>query len=212
MMMKTILARMNLSADDGFSLAEIMIVTMLMGVILSAAYLAMGTVSTVSDGIMARGQAQDQGQGAIERMVRELRMAQVITDPATNDEIRMANATPTNVSFYADIDHNGQIDRVTYNVAGGLLTRTVAYSGKAAVGPDDFGADSAPVTLAKLDPTDTTVFSYTDGASPPGLNPPADAVTTVQISISTVAKSGASSVTVDFPTTQVQVRAFPSGQ
>jgi prepilin-type N-terminal cleavage/methylation domain-containing protein len=195
------------SADEGFSLAELMTVTVLIGVILAAAYLAMGTVNKVSDDMMARTQAQDQGQLAIEQMVRELRQGQIIYDGSSNP-YHLYKMTTSSVAFYTDIDHDGFVERITYNVSGGLLTRSVARSNKTNPAPSDFGADSAPVTLAKVDPNDTTIFRYTDAASPPNFVTSESRVSAVLIDISTVASSGPASVTVTFPTAEADVRAF----
>jgi prepilin-type N-terminal cleavage/methylation domain-containing protein len=195
--------------DEGFSLVELMIVTMLLGVILGAAYMAIQMVTTVSDGIMARGEAQDRGQLALEKMVRELRQAQIINKDS--DEYRFKDNSATKVSFYLDADHNGTVERVTYNCSGGQLTRSIASSGMENPTPDDFGADSAPAVMAKVDPTQTTVFQYLDGASPPSLVTDPDAVTAVQITLKAAAKSGSTSMTVTFPDTTVAIRAFPAG-
>ena len=208
--MKITRTRIGFSADDGFSLAEVMTVSILLGVILAAAYLAMGTVNRVSDGMMARSAAQTQGQSGLETMSRELRQAQIINNGPGGQE-HLHTLTATVVSFYTDIDHDGLIERVTYTASGGYINRTVARSNKAAPYPSDFGADGTPTKLCTVDPTDTTFFRYTDAgtvSTPPAFTAIESQVRAVLIDLATVAKSADQSVTVNFPTTEIDVRAF----
>lgn len=197
-----------LTAQDGFSLVEVMVVTMLLGIILSAAYMAINMVTTVSDGIMARDQAQNQGQLTVEKMVRELRMVH-----QTSDGIRFLHMTPKQVSFYADVDGDGMLDCVTYTVANGALTRAVAHSGKVNPDSSEFGPDSAPVKLADADSSVATVFQYwtggSDGDAPQlvGAQTAQASVAAVKISLTAKAASGATLVAVAIPTTTVHVRA-----
>lgn len=203
-----------LTDDRGFSLTELMMVTMLMSVILAAAYLAMGTVNKASDGMMARSQAFDSGQIAIERITREIRQAQTVTDASSGKVWRMASASSTSISFWADIDHNGTLDRVTYTLSSGQVTRSLAVATKPYPGPADFGADSAPSVVAKVDPTLTTMFSLLnkDGAATTDISDaPLTAVTAVKVMMRTSAKSGGESVSVDFPPAYAQVRSFGPG-
>ena len=200
----------RIANEDGFSLGEVMITAMLLGVMLAAAYLVQSTVASVSDGIIARTQAQQQGQLAIEKMTREIRMAQVVTDGAPNyNPYRLWQNSGTAVTFYGDIDHNGHTDRVTYKVLNGALIRSVAVSAKAFPQisyTTDFGADASSTVLASVSPSSTTVFSYLDNQ---GNSTSAQvSVCAVQVALSTIAKSGATTITVQFPTATADVRAF----
>jgi type II secretory pathway component PulJ len=206
--MKRLLKQM-IRGDEGFSLAETLTVTALLGVILGSAYMAVAMVQSVSDQMSARSIAQEQGQLAIERMVRELRQGQLIYD-SSEDPYRFKTCSGTCVSFYGDFDHNGTIDRVTYTYTGGKLKRTLAQSNKAAPTPTDFGADSTSTVLADVDPSVSTIFSYTDASNPPVKVVQADMVNSVLIDLKTIAKSGNTTAAVTFPTTGVQIRAFPT--
>lgn len=199
--------------DDGFSLVEVMVTTMLLGIILGAAYMAINLVTKVSDQVMARGEAQDTGQLALEKMVREVRQARIITDDEAHGftEYRFKYNTATKMSFYADSDHNGTVERITYTCSGSELTRVIANSDLPNPTPADFGADSAPVVLAKIDPTVTTVFQYLDASSPPSVVTDPGTVTAVRINLKTTAESGAESMTATFPETTVAIRAFAGG-
>jgi prepilin-type N-terminal cleavage/methylation domain-containing protein len=201
----------RLLGEDGFSLVEVMVVTMLLGIILGAAYMAIQVVTTVSDQTMARGEAQDRGQLALEKMVRELRQAQIINDGPEGavEEHRFKFNTATKVSFYVDSDSNGTVERVTYTCTGSQLPRTIANSGLVSPGEADFGSDSVPMVLATIDPSVTTVFQYLDASSSVVTDP--DTVTAVRINLKTAAKSGAASMTATFPETSVAIRAFAGG-
>jgi hypothetical protein len=181
-----------------------------MGVVLGAAYMVMGSVSTMSDQIMARNSAQSTGQIAVERMTREIRQAQVVQNPSGQSQYFGQAVTGTSIVFYGDIDHNGWIERITYNVVSGKLRRTVAMSTKQlAPTSADFGADSAPQTLATVDPSLTTIFTPEDASA----NPTAvqAKTTAIQLTLRTVANSGAISQTVNFPPVWVEIRSYGPG-
>jgi prepilin-type N-terminal cleavage/methylation domain-containing protein len=200
----------KLLREDGFSLVELMVTTMLLGIILGAAYMAIQLVTTVSDQVMARGEAQDRGQLALEKMVRELRQARIIYEDEAHGltEFKFKYNTATRVSFYADSDANGTVERITYTCSGDKLMRAIANSGMTSPTPRDFGADSVPVVLATIDPSVTTVFQYLDDSSPPILVTNPDIVTAVRINLKTTARSGQASMAATFPQTSIAVRAF----
>ena len=205
---------LRLGADEGFSFVEVMIVTMMLGMILAAAYMAVGMVSTVTDGIIARGSAQDSGQLALEKMSREVRQAQTVTDAGTGKTWRMAAASATSISFWADIDHNGILERVTYTLTGGQLTRTTASATKTYPSPSDFGVDTSATVLTQVDPALTTMFVLKNSSNATTTDisdSPVTAVTAVQMAMRSVVKSGAQTATVDFPPDLVQVRSFGPG-
>jgi prepilin-type N-terminal cleavage/methylation domain-containing protein len=199
---------MRFALDEGFSFVEVMTVSLLLGVILGAAYLVMGTVSKVSDDVIARGQAQEKGQLAIEKMTRELRMSYAVGLGA-NTSVRFENPTASSVRFFADVNHDLRYERVTYSVSGGQLTRRLATSPTAPPlipMASSYGSDSAPEVLANVNPADTTVFGYLDSNR---LATTDDTkINAVQITLQAVASSGAASMTAVFPTATVNVRSF----
>lgn len=205
--MKNRQVRRWITAEGGFSLTEVLVVSIMLGIILGAAWLAMGTVSNASDGIMARKIAQDKGELAIERIVREFRMTQGTGDQP-NPILVDPTSTATTLKFYGDVDHNGSLERVTYKVAGGLLTRQVAQSTPPSINAlaANFGADSAPVTLAVVDPTLTSPFVYLDTNNTAGATPANTQA--IQINLRTVGHSGATTITVSFPPAQSSLRVY----
>ena len=79
-------------------------------------------------------------------------MGQKLYDrPPASNEHRFMDYTASTVTFFADVNHNGTIDEVKYNVANGTVTRSVAV---ATVSPpnlpytDQFGAFSTPLKIA----------------------------------------------------------------
>jgi prepilin-type N-terminal cleavage/methylation domain-containing protein len=204
-------------SDRGFSAAEMVVVTALMAIITGTAYMALNMVTNVSDGIMARDDAYQSGQLAIEKMSKELREAQILTDGSQNEYRLNPNVppTPTRICFAADVDHNGYLERVTYQLAAGSITRRTATTTKVNPTWNDFGADSAPTVITnRVDPTQTTflfALKDPDEATTTIIEDIDAGVRSVQITLRTVAKSGSKSATVEFPVSAVQVRAFAPG-
>lgn len=199
--------------DAGFSLTEMMVVSVLLAIILAAAWLASATVTTASDGMMARNQAQTQGQQALERLTREIRQGRIIYDRDTGSPTTVrAPITASSLTFYADIDHDSYVERVTYTLTtAGVLQRSIARTTVASPGPNDFGSDAAPTVLANMTPGTSNLFTYWTSDDPPVQTTDPTTVRAVQVTMNTVSKSGGSTSTVTFPPTLVEVRAFGDG-
>jgi len=203
-----------IAAEDGFSLTEMVIVSMLLAMILAAAWMASQVVTTTSDRIMSRNEAQDEGQRAIETMTRELRQAHVVYDSDEQPHtLNQTVNTGTSISFWADIDHDNYTEQVTYALtSAGLLQRTVARTVKLnPIYGVDWGAPSAPRVLAQLTPGTTNLFATYTAADPPVVTTDPTTTRAIQLTLNTVAKSGADTITVNFPPVVVSVRAFGTG-
>jgi type II secretory pathway pseudopilin PulG len=110
------------------SLSELLIVCALLSVVIGAMFLLMGTTQNITNMSSARAQASDEAQGATDLIARDLRQAQENPDPtpgATLDKGALTIATATQMQFYADVDHNGKPDLITYSVVDGSLYRSV---------------------------------------------------------------------------------------
>jgi hypothetical protein len=191
-----------------------LVVSVLLAIILSAAWLASQVVTTAADRLMARNAAQTSGQTALERMTREIREAQVVFDGGGGTHtLNQTTNTGTSLSFWADIDHDGFIEQVTYSItAAGLLQRTVARTTKTnPVYPSDWGTASVPTTLAQLTPGTTNLFVEYTADDPPVVTTDPATTRAIQMTMNTVAKSGADTITVTIPPTQVEVRSFGTG-
>ena len=201
-----------IASDEGFSLTEMMVVSVLVAIILAAAWLASATVTTAADSMMARNAAQTQGQQALERMTREIRQGRKIFDAAGQTNTIKSPITSTQLTFYADVDHDGLTERVTYNLTtGGLLQRSVARTTVVSPAPTDYGADSAPITLAQMTPGTANLFTCYTADDPPVVTTDPTTVRAVQVTMNTIAKSGGSAATVPFSPTLVEVRAYGDG-
>jgi type II secretory pathway component PulJ len=190
-------AHRALGSEDGFSLTELLVVAGLLAFILGTAYMAVTTVTRMSDGVQAREQATTEATIGLERVVREMRQARALSTGT--------NAFKTTASdravFYVDLDHLGSPERVTYYVSNGSLYRMQAQSAITLPTDDDYGADSAPTLVARLLPGWTNVFAYyNSGAgtyssftSPTVVTTPAN-TTAVQVTVKSSARVGATTM------------------
>jgi len=187
-----------LSADDGFSLAELMLVSGLMVVVLGTAFMAFIATGTMSDGIQAREQAASSSALALERITREMRQARQLDSGL----FAFKTTEPNRAVFYVDLDHTGEPERITYYVDGGILYRMQAQTTKIAPVDADYGPDSAAQAITHLDPASTTVFTYYNSGSgdyvaftaPTEVTSP-NLTTAVQITIKARATVGVSTMT-----------------
>jgi type II secretory pathway component PulJ len=185
-------------ADDGFSLTELLIVAGLLAFILGTAYLALTTVTRMSDGVQAREQATTEASLGLERVVREMRQARALST-GTN---AFKTTSADRAVFYVDLDHTGSPERVTYYVSNGALYRMQAQSASALPTDADYGADSAPKLVARLVPGWTNVFvyynngsgTYSSFTSPTVVTTPAS-TTAVQITVKSSARIGNTTMT-----------------
>jgi len=114
----------KLRDDTGTSLAELLIVCVLMMLVLSTAYMLFGAATTMASESEAHAIAADNVQHAMDTMTRELRQA------AENEEGMGAIivAQPSTVEFYMDTNHDDKPDKVRYYVSGTSIMRAVALA------------------------------------------------------------------------------------
>ena len=198
--------------DAGFSLTELTIALALMVVIIAAAYMAMTSVSAMTDRILAQEQATTNATNAVERMSSEIRGA---WSPPSDIRNTLRSRTATGCSFYIDVGLNGTYQLVTFYVSadatGGTYsiyrssastTTAVPYS--SVTSATAFTIDSAPKVIG-IGLTQPNVFSYFQQAA--GL-PAATAAlppSSVQMTVVTKAKIGdAVAVATDTVLTQIR--------
>jgi type II secretory pathway component PulJ len=187
-----------LARDDGFSLTELLVVSGLLVFVLGSAWMASNAVDTMSNQIQAREQATTEASLGLERFVREARQSRQLTTGTYAFKTTAADRAV----FYADLDHVGAPERVTYYVSNGALYRMQAQTTRIAPSDADYGADSTPQLVAHLDPSWTTVFKYYNNGSgdytaftaPTEVTSPGP-TTAVQITIRSKATVGASTMT-----------------
>ncbi len=155
--------RRHIRGDAGFTLTEMLVVTLLMGMVLGLVYLVMGAVSSTADTLEARSIAADENRMVMDQITRELRQAQEIVE----GNGVFLRAQPRQCAFYADVDHDGMPELIEYRVQGGTLYRSEARS-TVAVPPYTFGQPGGEVVVAGSLSSGFTgnVFTYYDNADP----------------------------------------------
>lgn len=154
----------RLRAQDGFTLTEMLITVSLTGVVMAAAYLVLLSVGTMSDQIEARSVAAEESRLVFDRLTRDLRQSQEITDGKGVFE----GAEPRLCSFYSDLDYDGVPELVKYFVQDDSVYRTIAQA-TTVVPPYTFGADSQRELLVTSlqDGWTGDVFEYYRSGNPP---------------------------------------------
>ncbi len=135
--------------DSGLTLTELIVVSILIGVILTAAYFMLNATQTMSDSAMARSNATDDAQLAIDKMTRELRQAQPdrsLDETPTGGVFKVA--ANNEIVFMSDLDHDMRPELIRYYVESNSLKRAVAPPTNAQA-PFTFGTYGAPTVLIK---------------------------------------------------------------
>jgi prepilin-type N-terminal cleavage/methylation domain-containing protein len=189
--------------DPGFSLIELLIASVILPIVLSAAYLVFITLSGDYSSISAQSEATAEAQRAMDTLVRELRQAQQIEDGSGAFAVTQADRC----SFYCDVDLDNVPERITYYTDGTDLYRVVAES-TTHVFPYNF-VDGAAVRVVNLTTSSQVVFTYYDVADPLTVdttpNPASVCAVGVHLSASRPSQNG--QVHVDF-STRVKIRAL----
>lgn len=150
--------------EDGTTITELLVVTLLMGMVLSLVWMMMGAVTKMADGMQARTIATDDGRQAIDRMSRELREAMEVSEGAGVFTVMSARQC----TFYADINHDGIPERVTYRVTGSSLIRSELA---ATNGAPPYTFSTTPTTEIVMSTVDAAwagaLFTYYNSADPP---------------------------------------------
>ncbi|MDY0341012.1 MAG: prepilin-type N-terminal cleavage/methylation domain-containing protein [Coriobacteriia bacterium] len=113
------MSRYAASGDDGFTLTEMMIVTVLMGIVMSAAYLLLNSTTGMANQLEAQTIARDEGRLVMNRLSNELRQAYQISDT----QMAFDEAAPRICTFFTDVDRDGIPEKVRYRVVGDKIYR-----------------------------------------------------------------------------------------
>lgn len=199
----------RLRSDRGYTLAELLVVVALIPMVLGVAFMVLQLVTGVVDRTEATDIANSKGRRTMDRLGRELRQAQEITEGSGAFE----DAQPRRCVFYADLDHNDVPEKVTYRVQGHNVYRTVAQA-TTAVPPYTWGPDE-PETLV-MDSLDGgwngNVFEYYDTEDPPNEVPAgqSEKISAVRVRLVSGGRSGNIQVFVDL-STWIRIRAVNNG-
>jgi type II secretory pathway component PulJ len=143
--------------DIGLSLAELVIASSLVAVVVTTSYLLLNSFTSMSDSLQAKVAASDSAQLAVDAVTRDLRQAQQNDTDTANGAFSVAQ--PTYAQFFVDTNHDSKPERVTYYISGNTLFKVVAYPiGTAA--PYGFGSTGTPTPVLKSLSPNTTAFVY----------------------------------------------------
>jgi len=190
--------------DGGFSLVELLIVAALTPVILGAAYLAFGAMTSNYSKIEAASEATGEAQRGLDTLVRELRQGRQIQEGGG----AFSAATTSTCAFYCDADLDGAPERITYYVADGTdLYRMVGR--RSAVPPYNFVDEPAVRVLNIAGMTSQAVFTYYNSAGDQLTvsNTNMNTISAVGVHLVATRASQGGLVSVDF-STKVKIRAL----
>lgn len=154
--------RTCIASDSGTTLTELLVVTMLMGMVLGLVFMILGAVNTAADTLEARTIAIEENRMVMDRITRELRQAQEISE---GDGVFL-RAQPRQCAFYADVDHNGVPELIEYRVVGKVLYRSETSS-TVAVPPYAYGSPRSDVIITSMNGGwNGNVFDYFDSQEP----------------------------------------------
>jgi prepilin-type N-terminal cleavage/methylation domain-containing protein len=155
--------------DEGVTLPELLIVISLLTVVIFTAYLLFDALNGMTDRVEARVRASDEVRLTMDRITREIRQAQEISNGAGAFPAGCMN--PRDISFYSDVDHDGAPEVVRYRVVGTALKRTVAQPTNQVPPYTPYLTASQETTVTNL--LDATlaasgaIFEYYDRQDPP---------------------------------------------
>jgi prepilin-type N-terminal cleavage/methylation domain-containing protein len=146
--------------DTGVTLAELLVVIVLMGIMMAASYMILSAARMMSNTAIARSDSADQAQRFIDRGSREFREALEASESAgVFTEIGTRRTV-----FYSDVNHDTKPEKITYYVTGNTIYRTQASTLDSVTPFVNFSGASTPQPIVTaLDPGWTgPLFVYYD--------------------------------------------------
>jgi len=204
--------RSRVARDDGLSLAELLIATALMSIIVGTTYLVLTTGQGIANHTESRVIVTDEVRLGLDRMATELRQAEELVDADGSGTGVFATAEARRAVFFADVDRDGSPERISYFVDGTTIRRSVA---EPATTPVDrttaWQTDSTPAPILEgLSPSWTgAIFTYRGVGSPAPVLTAASSIpdmSTVQLHVVAEARAGDITSTAD-ETLWVKIRA-----
>lgn len=160
-------------SDDGFTLVELMVTMLVMGIIFAALPFIVSSTTKLTEANSTRLQAMSQARASVESAARLLRTAVVPEQlGAVSGDSAFILGDDFHVQFYADIDNPGNTigpSRVTLAVDGGNLVQTVQTPDQPVIANDyqwsdctlgAIGCSKRQTTLATDVQTTAPVFKY----------------------------------------------------
>lgn len=195
---KAVAARVLPRDEAGFTLIELLVTMAITGVVFAAFALVISTTVSHTALITNEGVTQHQVRTALNQITEDLREATVSSAAATSPFVTSAGVmSPTLLTFYAPDSTYSLADptdyhlrEISYQLSAGSLQRTSVVSSNLAGPPWTLPALGGWVSLVG-GVTNSTVFSYLDGSTPPVPTTNPAAVRTVVVTI-TVSVPGTS--------------------
>lgn len=153
-----------IKGDNGTSLPELLVVSALMVIVLGTIYMVFGATVAIADQAQARAEAADDSRLGVDRITRELRQAQEMTEGQGVFTVFQDRQC----TFYCDVTRDGRPERIRYYVSNNAVYRTQANP-TTQFPPYAYSAESAPIRLIKKLKPDWTgaIFQYYTNDSPP---------------------------------------------
>ena len=130
------------------SVAELLIVLAVLGLVLTMSYLVFISATGISDATQAKSQAREAGMRTLDKLALDIRQAR----EAAYGNGAFAVWQPRECVFFADITHDRHPEMIRYYVSDGKLYRQVASPNTTSV-PYTYGAyGPSQLMLGGIDP------------------------------------------------------------
>ena len=188
--MRGLVARRALRRDGGFTVIELLVSMVLIGILFAAFALLVSSTITHSAVVTNESVLQTQLRVALGQFTKDMREASLPTTGATSPFVTTGGVmSPTQVTFYApDSTYSTgapttyHLREISYQLSGGSFQRASAVSSNTGGPPWTMPALSSYVNqLGGV--VNSTVFTYYDGSQPPALTTNPAAVRTVVATI-----------------------------
>ncbi len=173
--------RQSTARDDGFTLVELLVYLLVMGVVMSAGYFVLESTQLQADVLEERIVLNADTQRLMDTMTRELRQARELIEGQGVFE----RAEPGWCTFYVDLDRDDIPERTEYQVIGRSLYKTVSTASRPVYPYDFVEGDRVMVIESLKDGWTGNVFDYYDKQDPPQEVPPEspEDVSAVQVTL-----------------------------
>jgi prepilin-type N-terminal cleavage/methylation domain-containing protein len=114
-------ARRRSAGQAGFTIVELLVVTLVAGIVSVAVLAAYTSLSGTFNSQDVRIQNQDDARTAMNQITRFIRMATSSASNKTTQSNSVAIASPQNLEFYCDVDGDNLAEKVRYYLNGSTL-------------------------------------------------------------------------------------------
>ena len=153
--------------DGGFTLTELLVVVSLLTIVVLAGWTLLDAATTIADQVDAKARVAEETRMAMDRLTTELRQAAEL--PGMEGAGVFSEISTGTAAFYADVDHDGQLELVAYRRSGPRMTRSVTQP-TFVNGFPRYGTAGAAQTVIFGLPSDWSepIFTFWSRGNPPG--------------------------------------------